>query len=692
MMPPAPPASPAPPSRAAPLAALAFAVFVPLAPASPVSRLDELRALPAAEAALGREVRVEGTIVGIYPDNPADFFLHDGAAGSFVRVHDPARSPKLRPGDQVRVEGLSDPLGYYPSIGRARVEVLGTRPLPPPLRLTPEQLLAPEMDSEWVEVPAVVVGYESDTTRITLSLEVHGQPFKAELPPDPGAGDRVAALMQRPVRLRGVLGTIFNRQRQMTDRHFFLSSFDAISPTTPRPDGEPAPLLSVASLLGAGYGPLSIVRLQGVVTQRSGNGFHLRDSTGSTFVQAAMDDDLHPGSRVEAEGYGAIAPYRPILRATRVKTLAKDPPPAPRPLPVDPRELPDFQSELVSLDADLLGVRDGPLEDTLQFRKGDRFFEALLPDGDPATRPPLQPGDRLRLTGICELTTTRALPRIGWVDGFRIHLPRSGGLRILDRAPWWTPRRLLAALVVTGALAVVGITGTWILRRQVRRQLDLIGSKLRSEAIVEERDRMARELHDTLEQQLSGVALQLDSLDHSVHENPAGALETLSLARRMLRFTRAEARRSVWDLRSRVLETEGLTAALQGVADAANATGGPRVELRVSGTAGPLPPRVDFHFLRIAQEAVTNAIKHARATTIVIQLDHQPAQVTLGVHDDGCGFAPDAAGSALQEPHFGLLGMRERAARIGATLAVLSTPGQGCSVRITKTIESAPLR
>jgi signal transduction histidine kinase len=675
--------------RATPLAAVVLAAIGTLAAAEPLTRLAELRALPASEAASKLPIHVEGTVVGIYPENPAQFFLHDGSAVSFVRVPDGTTSPKVAPGDHVRVEGSSDPLGYYPSIRGALVTVLGTRPLPPPLQPGAGQLHAPEMDSEWVEVPAVVIGYEAEESRFTLALEVHGLPFKAELPPSPDAEERAAALMQRPVRLRGVIGTIFNRQRQMTDRHFFVSSFDAIVPTTPRTDGESSPLLEVGSLLTAGYGPLSMVRVQGVVTQRSGEGFHLRDASGSTFVQAAMADRFSPGSRVEAEGFGAVAPYRPILRATRVKALAGGPPPAPIPFAASHQDLPALHAELVTLDADLLGVRDGPVEDVLQFRDGERFFEAFLPDGDAADRPPLRPGDRLRLTGICELTTTHALPRIAWVDGFRIHLPRSGGLEILSRAPWWTARRLLIALVLTGALAILGIAGTWILRRQVRRQMDIIGRKLQAEAVVEERDRMARELHDTLEQQLSGVALQLDGLDHAVKRNPSGAESILLLARRMLRHTRLEARRSVWDLRSKVLHDHGLPAALHAISESVGTHEAPAIDVRVAGQARTLPPGADFHLLRIAQEAVTNAIKHGAAGSILVGLDYLGNRVRLVVRDDGRGFDPAAAPSG-PGPHFGLLGMRERAAKIGAAMDLASSPGRGCMITVDLPIPATP--
>ena len=659
---------------------------LPLAPpaagAPPLlTRLAEVRALPAAEAAAGRTIEVTGIVVGIEPESPWNFFLHDGSAGCFVKAALGARSPTVTPGDRIRVTGRSDPLGYYPSIRDALITVTGRAALPPPMKPDAGQLFAPEMDSEWVELPAVVIGYEADATRSTLSLQVHGMPFKAELPTAPDAEKKAAALMQRPVRLQGVVGTIFNRQRQMTDRHLFVASFDAIVPTLPPADQGSPPLLTVGTLLSAGHGPLSRVRVQGVVTQTSTEGFYLRDASGSTLVHAAKADRLAPGSRVEAEGFGAVAPFRPVLRATRVQSLGTRSPAAP--LRFDFKSDPaGLQSELVSLEADFLGLREGPFDDILQFRSGEHFFEALRPSRSGAEDPPLGVGDRLRLTGVCELTTTHALPRIAGVDGFRIHLPDAGGVEILQRAPWWTPRRLLIALGITGVLAVLGIIGTWMLRRQVSRQLTVIGRKLRSEAVGEERDRMARELHDTLEQQLSGVALQLDGLDHAVTRDPAAAARALTLARRMLRYTRLEARRSVWDLRSKLLENHGLPAALHTIAESLGTSSGPTIEIRVTGREKGLAPGADFHLLRIAQEATTNAIKHASASSILIALDYLADRVLLRIHDDGRGFNP-AADRLVPEPHFGLLGMRERAAKMGASLEITTSPGHGCQLAVS---------
>lgn len=650
-----------------------------------VTRLADLRALPVAEAEKGHPVRVEGTVMGLNPSAPFHFFLHDGTAGCFIKTVLSGRPRQLQEGDRVLVQGISDPLGFYPSVRDAKVRVLGKGKLPEPVRPSAGDLFFPGLDSEWVEVPAVVTGYELGDDRLTLSVEVYGLDFKAELPMTPDVEGGAARLMQRPVRLRGIMGTIFNRQRQMTDRHFFVPSLDSITPSVPQNDGENAPLLGVTQLLAGSHGPSVLVRLRGTVTQLDPRGFYLRDSSGSTLVQAAFSTHFQTGAMVEVEGFGSVAPFRPVLRATKVTEHGT--PVAMKPLPFDPGtdDLAGMHAEWVTLDADFLGRRDGPFESVLQFSGGGRFFEALLPNKSHDGGNPPHPGDRVRLTGICELTTTHALPRLDWVDGFRIHLPETGGITVLRRAPWWTTRRLIGALGLMSGVAAIGVLGTWMLQRQVKRQMSVISEKLRAEAIGEERDRMARELHDTLEQQLSGVALQLDGLDHAVKQNPAAAASTLHLARRMLRYTRLEARRSVWDLRSRVLEKDGLAAALRAIGESGGEAG-PAVAVHLTGTERPLPAGMDFHLLRIAQEAVTNAGKHGAAHAIRIDLEYLPQMVTLRIRDDGCGFDPDAAHSP--GPHFGLMGMRERASKIGGHLVVSSAPGEGCTVTLTANLEN----
>lgn len=660
--------------------------LMPCSGAEPLRTLAEVQALSDEAARSGLPVRVEAVV--LYSD-PLQYatIIYDGTAACYNIVNfaaaDPASRPKI--GDRVRFEGSTKLLGVTPNIESQHWTILGRGEIPEPHRLRADEIFLPRIDAVWVEVPAVVTGVETGGIAYTLAVEVFGQTFKADVPTSPDAAARAAALMQRPARMRAILGTVYNPHGQMIGRHFYVPSFDDIQPIAPAADGAGVPLLSVLKLLSRNFSPNDLVRVEGVVTQDDAKGFHLRDGSGSARVQAVMTERLPPGTTVSVEGYGAIAPFRPLLRATKVTRTGSSP--LPEPLPMDFKS--NFQTmdhsllqmELVSLDADFIGSRSIQDETILQCRANGMVFEAILPQGTPP-QPTFIPGDHLKLTGICELTTTHPLPRPEWVDGFRIRLGEPAAITLLHRAPWWTTGRLLAALGAMTGLALLGTLGTLFFQRVVRKQARVIGEKIGDEAVSDERDRMARDLHDTLEQQLAGVALQLDGLDKVAKVDPSQISPRLSLARRMLRHTRVEARRSVWDLRSKVLEIQGLGTAIRSMASGASSDDGPSVSLEISELTRPLPIGSDFHLLRIAQEALANAIKHAAAREVVISLQEKPDAVVLSIRDDGHGFTP-APPDAPVTSHFGLLGMHERVEKIAATFDLQSSPGHGCTVTVT---------
>ena len=659
---------------------------IPCPGAEPLRTLAEVRALSDEAALAGQSVRVEAVV--LYADPlMGSTIIHDGTAACYNGVNfgavDPASRPK--PGDHVRFEATTKLLGITPHIESQQWTILGRGEIPEPHQLRADEIYLPRIDPAWIEVPAVVVGVETGGIAYTLAVEVFGQTFKADVPISPDAAERAAALMQRPVRMRAVLGTVYNSHRQMIGRHFYVPSFDEIRPTAPAVNGAGVPLLKVLELLSRKFSPNDLVSVEGVVTQADAKGFHLRDGSGSARVQAAMSGSLPAGTRVSVEGYGAIAPFRPVLRASKVTRLASGPPPEPVAMDIPS----DFQSvdhsllqmEWVRLDADFLGSRRIQNETILQCRANGLVFEAILPNGT-AHPPDFIAGDHLQLTGICELTTTHPLPRPEWVDGFRIRLADSSAVTLLHRAPWWTIGRLYAALGAMTGLALLGTLGTLFFRRVVHKQARVIGEKLGDEAVSDERDRMARDLHDTLEQQLAGVALQLDGLAKVAKTDPSQISSRLGLARRMLRHTRVEARRSVWDLRSKVLELQGLGTALSSMAAGASSDEGPDVVLEIGELTRPLPNGSDFHLLRIAQEALANAIKHAAAREVRISLHETPDAVVLTIRDDGHGFVP-APPNAPVTSHFGILGMHERVEKISASLDIQSSPGHGCTVTVT---------
>lgn len=214
-------------------------------------------------------------------------------------------------------------------------------------------------------------------------------------------------------------------------------------------------------------------------------------------------------------------------------------------------------------------------------------------------------------------------------------------------------------------------------------------------AVVRERGRIAREIHDTLAQGFVGISVQLELVARLLAGARSAApkleleqaLEQLDQTRALVRSSLEDARTSIWDLRSDSGGTPGLprdqaedlSARLSRSCTRIAGGSTARVYLQVKGTRRPLERRIEEELLRIGQEAVANAVRHAGATRIEVQLIYETARVLLRVEDDGCGFDPASNGA---EGHYGLKGMEERAGEIAASLVVLSVPGEGTRVSV----------
>ncbi len=231
-----------------------------------------------------------------------------------------------------------------------------------------------------------------------------------------------------------------------------------------------------------------------------------------------------------------------------------------------------------------------------------------------------------------------------------------------------TPFRALGV-----ALVIALAWGIYQLRlRQIRYRFSLV---------LEERARLAREIHDTLAQGFVGIGSQLDAVAMAMPNDNSRARQFLDLARKMARHSLTEARRSVLDLRASVLEGRDLAAALNSGAQMWIAGSGVQVEVDVSGVNGSLPEDMEQHLLRIAQEAVTNVLKHAGASKIWVKLHMEARKLYLRIADNGHGFEQQDA-FTYQGGHFGLIGMRERAERLGGELRLASHPGEGTQVEV----------
>ena len=225
-----------------------------------------------------------------------------------------------------------------------------------------------------------------------------------------------------------------------------------------------------------------------------------------------------------------------------------------------------------------------------------------------------------------------------------------------------------------GLLAAgISFWGLWQLRlHQMRRRFS---------AVLEERARMGREIHDTLLQGLVGVAVQFKVIADQFQASPDAARERLERLRKLVEHYITETRQSIWDLRSPVLESSDLVTALREAGQALTADKDMRFELIVRGKPFPCPPKVEEQLLRVGREAISNAVRHAHPNRVRAELSYQRDSVRLRVVDDGRGFDLNDPGFTAGA-HWGLTSMRERAQQINADFQLASSPGKGTELEL----------
>jgi nitrate/nitrite-specific signal transduction histidine kinase len=208
----------------------------------------------------------------------------------------------------------------------------------------------------------------------------------------------------------------------------------------------------------------------------------------------------------------------------------------------------------------------------------------------------------------------------------------------------------------------------------------------RQMAVMEERNRMAREIHDTLAQGFSGIILQLEAGEQALGSDLPALQRHLNQARNLARKSLAEARRSVWNLRPQALEQRPLADAIKEEVDRFSQGTGVNVKFNILGDRRDLPPELEAGILRIFQESMANVRKHAKATEVEVNLTFNEAAAELAVRDNGVGFKPKVSGDVdrgkKKRDTFGLISMRERARGLGGTFEVQSQSGKGTLVKI----------
>jgi signal transduction histidine kinase len=286
----------------------------------------------------------------------------------------------------------------------------------------------------------------------------------------------------------------------------------------------------------------------------------------------------------------------------------------------------------------------------------------------------------VRVTGICRVETSRDRGFRSRPERVMLLLRGPEDLSLVKAPSWWTAGRLVAAIGLLSTLLTLVLLWTSLLRRQVARQAAALSERITRQATLEERQRIAREFHDTLEQELAGLNLRLDAaLTRPLEDKARGLLDA---SRHLVARLQTEARNLVADLRAGQPDDLDLATELEEIVRRLPADGVPALRVQIDRPLPALPALVVHHLRMIAQEAVTNALKHAAATEIRLELTRGGNALVLRVTDDGRGLAPGATDA--RPGHFGCMGIRERCQKIGAEVAWLPGPdGHGTLVRLS---------
>ena len=665
---------------------LFLATNVGFAAPEPITSLRQLRDLTPAEAAQGIPVDVTGVIT--YSEIPRNInFIQNEDGAAYVNIYQENGKVIGRPnltlkaGDRVRLRGVTAPGGFVPCIwppegGNIKVSVLGEAPLPGPMRLFPTVIVDPPLDNFRVEVTGVVttIGEVDGRTVITINdsfddydLLIKGPPIAEEdLPPE---------LIDSRVRAAGVFGAITNDQRELVHARFFIPSIDDIEIIEKGAESvfEKEPV-SYADLTGYQVVTGERLHVRGTVTAtRPPSRLYLELEDGPLEIRTNSETLPAVGTQLQVAGYRGLENSKPYLHTVALREIPQGTQTPPTPL------LAGFtlgnlrHGQLISVEGRVVDTLVSEERSLVLIENGISRFTAEIPrvPGVAEDRP--QNGTVLRVSGVLLQPSGE-----GEGSGFHLLLRDEADITILKRPPFWTRPRIVFSIVAF-ALASVGfaVWSFW-LKHKVRTQARLLADKFEAEKLQAERTRISRDLHDTLEQDLAAVNMQLNLAGDEFSTRPETASVSLANARRILQRTRMESRHSIQELREEDFGDPHMGKLLERLIQHFQMDSGVVID-------NAPPPDFDVpagqrrELQLILREALHNAVQHGDASTIRLSGERRGDDCVLEVQDDGCGFDPESPPPG----RFGLKGMEERARQLKASLEIASTIGKGTRIRLT---------
>jgi signal transduction histidine kinase len=649
-----------------------------------LTAIGQIRALSEDQAALSYPVHLSGVVT--YRRTGLSWFILQDETGACACVKGVSNLDfDVRAGQVVAVDGWSSPGGYVSNLSVSHIAVTGSAPLPEATPMRYDQLMSGQQACQRVEVRGVVRAiYQQGRQQFVIQIASGGGKLPTVI--EGLSPKNVEQWVDSVVRVRGVCSSIFNKQRQLCGVGLSaLSLEDVIREDYPPVEPFAGPTQPIRHIMQFVPGSAHDRRIKvsgTVLYHQPGQSFFIEDGTGGLEVISREARPLHVGDRVEVLGFPVWGEYSfPRLEDAVFRRVGRSSPPKPIAVTVGQLMQGQLDRQLVRVEAQLVEQSRRKDEQLLVMKAGDVLFHARLSPADDGVAS-LGNDSVLALTGICRLQMGEHRPVLGdWpVSSFELLLPSPSDIQVVTPPHWWTPRRAAGLLAVVTSLFVGAMCWVAMLRHRVRLQTAIIADRLRAEAALNERARIARELHDTVEQDLAAIGMHFEVITDRALELEPMVRENFEAAVRQVRRSQADMHHAVWDLRSGTLVERGLGAALEEALRLSAAHCGAVLECKQCGSVRRFPGVIEHHLLRIGQEAISNAVHHAAPNRISILLRYDDETVTMRVEDDGSGF--DLETRSQNTSRFGLLGMRERVERIGGRLSIQSTPGAGTVVEV----------
>lgn len=444
-----------------------------------------------------------------------------------------------------------------------------------------------------------------------------------------------------------------------------LPSHLALQPPPPE-----SAVQSIASLRLAPASGTMQATIRGVVSLTS-PALYVQDSTGGVSVTPASAPSLKVGDEVQVAGVVDAHDFSSTLRNATVHLLWARTPVSPVSVTASQAATGAFAATFIEVEGRLRSKSHGAGNRLfLDLDDGNQSFRAIVDEGrGELLFRKLKPNSLLRLRGVCVVDPnfTRNL------TPFVLLLRSTADIEVVSGPPWWSTRHVVA---IGFAILLLTLVGHFIYSRAERWKL---------RAILDERERLAHEMHDTLAQSFAGLGFQLQAIRNRMPEDIPAVHQQLDLACDLVRHSHDEARRSIAALQPEALEPMDLIPALENCALKMVKGGAVSIQVSRKGECRPVPLRIANALFRIGQEAIANAVRHAKPSRIGIAICYSEEALRLEIEDDGAGFI-----SGRETRGFGLRGMRKRAAAVSAHFEIISEPGRGTRVMVTAPLPPRP--